>query len=103
MRDMAVGPGSVLPGRRSRDIVQALLSDDHIGGLAMLSCTGGVLGDGNFGQCTSQMHGGSALACLGLPWNRAIEGPVHLEHRSPIPVALELPTVARRQAMAGQA
>ena len=102
MRDVAVGPGSVLPGGRPRGIVQALLGEDHVGRLGVLPCTGGVLRGGNFGKRASQVHGGGALACLGLPRNRAIEGPIHLEHCGPIPVALKLPPVAGRQAMAGQ-
>src|SRR5262249_57975642 len=103
MRDMAVGPGSMLPSGRTRGIVQALLGKDHVGCLSMLPCTGSMLGGGNFGQRAPQMHRRSVAARFGLPRDGAIESPIHLERCSAISVAFELPPIALWQAMAGQA
>jgi hypothetical protein len=102
MRNVAISPGGVLSCGRPCGIVQALLGEDHVGCLGVLSCAGGMLRGSNFGQCAPQVHGGGALACLGLPRNSVLEGPIHLEHCGPIPVALKLPLVAGRQAMASQ-
>src|SRR5436190_1860650 len=103
MWDMTVGPGSMLTGRRACGIVQTRLGEDHVRCLSRLPCTGSLLRGNNFRQRTPQVHSGSAAARCGLPWDGVIEGPVHLEHRSTIAVACELPAIAFWQALAGQA
>src|SRR5437870_11173440 len=62
-----------------------------------------LLGSGDFGEGTPQVHRGSALARRSPPGNRAVEGPIDLEDRRPVAIPFELAPVARWQAMAGQA
>src|SRR3989442_15125732 len=103
MGHVAVGPGGVSTGWSARWIEQALLGDDHIRCLSVCPRARRLLGSGDFGEGTPQVHRGSALARRGPPWNRAVEGPIDLEDCRPVAIPLELAPVARRQAMAGEA
>ena len=103
MGHVAVGPGGVSTGRSARWIEQTLLGDDHIRRFSVRPRARRLLGSGDFGEGTPQVHRGSALARRSPPGNRAVEGPIDLEDRRPVAIPFELAPVARWQAMAGQA
>ena len=102
VRDVAVRPGRVPPGRRARRVEEALLGEQHERPLRDLPAPRRRLRRRDLLQRRSEVDGPGACAFLRPPGDRPVERPVELEHARPVAVALQPAAVARGEAVAGQ-
>jgi hypothetical protein len=87
VRDMAVGPGGVIAGRRARLVPEARLGEQDERTLSDPARPGEPLGARDLLERASEVDGGRPPARLRLPRDRAREGPVELERPRTVPVA----------------
>ncbi len=100
VRDVAVGPGNVLPFRRARGVEQAWLCQQNERTLGVLSAAHLGLGGGYVRGAATEVHGGSLQAFPRLPRNRTGQGIVHLEGSRTVTKCPELALIACRQSVA---
>ena len=90
------------PGGRSGRIEQGLLREQDIGTLGKAATLDLAFRGGDLGERATEVHGGGAGDVAVGPRDRAVEGPIHLEHPGPVPKPAERSRVAARQGVAGE-
>src|SRR5439155_243835 len=97
VRDVAVRPRRVLPGRGAGRVEERVLGEEHERPRARPATPGVPLGGRDLVERPAEMDGARGRALGRAPGDRAVESPVELERTGAVSVRTERALVARRQ------